>query len=350
MDDQTLSKEDIQALASFTPDSQEIELLSPYLDGLKSSQLVPHNLGEPEKYFLSVMAVPGLKTRLDCWITKLTFATQFVDVKNSVETLLRACVEVKKSNNFKKILEIILAFGNFLNHETQRGGAFGFKMAILLQLTDVRSQSDPKTTLLHTIIEFLCQTYPELVNFYQELGNCESASELKEMAFVSGELKHLKESISQIQEFMQKPDSKAGKFADIMKDFLPTSSALVSKIEALFQKAQNLYNDLINFYGESEGTPTSFGDFFGVIYGFCVAFEKTVEDIERRKVLEEKQRVAAAEKERRLAQRLAMQSQQQQGKATKFKQVMDDLTGPSLIANTRAQLKEVGTASPIIDT
>jgi len=235
-----------------------------------------------------------------------------------------------------------------LNYETQRGGAFGFKMSILLQLTDVRSQSDSKKTLLHTIIEYLYQTYPEIVNFYQELGNSESASELKEMAFVSGELRHLKEAISQIQEFAQKPESKTGKFTDVMKDFLPTSSALVSKIEALYQKAQNLYTDLINFFGESEGTPTSFGDFFGVIYGFCVAFEKTVEDIERRKVLEEKQRVQAAEKERRVAQRLAMQSEKQQGKATKFKQVMDDLTGPSLIANTKAQLREVGSpASPI---
>lgn len=93
------------------------------------------------------------------------------------------------------------------------------------------------------------------------------------MSFLSGELKTLKDSISEIQEFMNKPDSKVGKFSDTMNEFLPTSTALVAKIEALFSKAQSLYNDLVNFYGEAESASKSFGDFFGTVFGFSVAFE-----------------------------------------------------------------------------
>jgi len=243
-----------------------------------------------------------------------------------VETLLRACVEVKKCTSFKKVLEVILAFGNFLNHNTQRGGAFGFRLNTLLQLSDVRAHSDPKKSLLHTIVEYLSEHYPDTIEWPKDILNCEGASQLKEMAYLSGELKSLKESISQIQEFMTKPEANIGKFGETMKEFLPTSSALVAKIEALFSKCQSLYNDLITFYGEADTTTKSFGDFFGVIFGFSVAFEKAVDDLKRRKIVEEKKRQAAAEREKREAQRLVNQQQNAQGKAVKFKQAMDDLT------------------------
>jgi len=163
---------------------------------------------------------------------------------------------------------------------------------------------------------------------------------LKEMGFLSGELKALKESISQITEFMLKPGAQSGRFAVVMKEFLPTSSALVSKIETLFQKAQGLYGDLVNFFGENDGgAQKSFGEFFGNIFAFSVAFEKTVDDIKRRKEMEEKQRIAQIEREKREAQRLLNKEQkQQQGKATRLKQVMDDFsTGQSYTGKRRVE-------------
>jgi len=180
--------------------------------------------------------------------------------------------------------------------------------------------------LLHTIVEYLSENFPETLEFSKEIQNSEGASQLKEMGFLSGELKSLKDSISQIQEFITKPESNVGKFAETMKEFLPTSSALVAKIEALFSKAQSLYNDLITFYGEADSSTKSFGDFFGVIFGFSVAFEKAVDDLKRRKIVDEKRRQAAAEREKREALRMTNQQQNAQGKAVKFKQAMDDLT------------------------
>jgi len=173
----------------------------------------------------------------------------------------------------------------------------------------------------------------------KKIQNCEAASQLKEMSFLGGELKTLKDSISDIQTFMLKPEANVGKFAETMKEFLPTSTALVSKIETLFSKAQSLYNDLITFYGEADTTSKSFGDFFGVIFGFCVAFEKTVDDLNRKKVVEEKKRLAAVERERREAQRSTAQQQSAQGKAGQFKQVMDDMISGQAYLKKRTTLE-----------
>jgi len=143
---------------------------------------------------------------------------------------------------------------------------------------------------------------------------------VKEIGFLSGELKALKEGIENIQAFSSKPEADYGKFGSMMKDFLPTSTALIGKIEGLFGKAQGLYNDLLTFFGENDASVTrSFADFFGVILSFSIVFEKTYTDIERKKLIEEKHRQAAAERERRELLRLESPNQ---GKANRLKRAL----------------------------
>jgi len=57
---------------------------------------------------------------------------------------------VSDSTNFKKILEAILAIGNYMNGSTARGGAYGFKLDALTKLHTIRSV-DPKITLVNDL-------------------------------------------------------------------------------------------------------------------------------------------------------------------------------------------------------
>ena len=98
---------------------------------------------------------------------------------------------------------------------------------------------------------------------------------MKELAFLSGELKAIKEGMASIEAFAATPAASCGRFGVISKDFLPTSKALVTKIEGLFQKAQGLYGDLITYFGESDPSVSqkTLAEFFGVLHNFGVAFE-----------------------------------------------------------------------------
>ena len=52
------------------------------------------------------------------------------------------------------MLEYILALGNYLNGQTARGGAYGYKLDSLLKLSDIKMK-DNKTTLFMYVIELV---------------------------------------------------------------------------------------------------------------------------------------------------------------------------------------------------
>ena len=56
------------------------------------------------------------------------FDELFVIVEPQIEAVIRAADALANSPAFKKVIEIILAFGNYMN-SAKRGAAYGFKLA-----------------------------------------------------------------------------------------------------------------------------------------------------------------------------------------------------------------------------
>lgn len=55
--------------------------------------------------------------------------------------LTKASKEILHSRNLKQLLEVVLAFGNFMN-KGQRGNAYGFKVSSLNKIADTKSSID----------------------------------------------------------------------------------------------------------------------------------------------------------------------------------------------------------------
>lgn len=55
--------------------------------------------------------------------------------------ILSASLQVVHSKRMRQILEVVLAFGNFMN-KGQRGNAFGFKVSSLNKIADTKSSID----------------------------------------------------------------------------------------------------------------------------------------------------------------------------------------------------------------
>ena len=68
--------------------------------------------------------------------------------------MIESCSEVVTSGKLRKVLEVVLAFGNFMN-QGRRGNAFGFKLSSLNNILDTKSSTDKDVTLLHYIIKTL---------------------------------------------------------------------------------------------------------------------------------------------------------------------------------------------------
>ena len=58
-----------------------------------------------------------------------------------VSALTRASKEILNSKSLKQLLEVVLAFGNFMN-KGQRGNAYGFKVSSLNKIADTKSSID----------------------------------------------------------------------------------------------------------------------------------------------------------------------------------------------------------------
>lgn len=75
------------------------------------------------------------------------FVVGFLDVSE-------ASTEVSSSECLRGILEIVLAFGNFMNRG-QRGNASGFRIASLNKIVDTKSSTNKRSTLLNYLAEVI---------------------------------------------------------------------------------------------------------------------------------------------------------------------------------------------------
>eukprot|EP01123_Difflugia_compressa_P011560 TRINITY_DN4673_c0_g2_i1.p1 TRINITY_DN4673_c0_g2~~TRINITY_DN4673_c0_g2_i1.p1 ORF type:complete len:398 (+),score=59.05 TRINITY_DN4673_c0_g2_i1:89-1282(+) len=276
MDEDMLSLDDIYSLSNFVPNSNEIERLKPYKD-----ECAP-KLGDPEQFFLVIMDIPDLDTRLECWQFKLSFSQKYSDILQRHEELLAACREIKSSKKFATILEVVLCVGNFLNYNSNRGGAWGYRLDSLLRLGDIKSRTDSDKSLLHIVFEILQVDSPEVIDFYHDFRNIDRAKEIQQINSLLGDIQSLENSIQKTENFLSSPPGQYGSFTECISPFVPYSKEKVQKLRVIHKTASDTYVDLLNYLGEPKTTPV--GAFFSTLQGFITAFEKTKFAIARKAV------------------------------------------------------------------
>jgi hypothetical protein len=165
LDTKALNPNFVVQLMRLLPTDQEVAALQSYT-GPKDE------LGVAEQFMFELLCIPRLKPRLQCFVFILEFNARLHDLSENVEVFSYAINDIIKCKKIVKLLEVILAIGNYLNGTGPRGGAFGFKLEVLTKLADTKT-ADNKSTLLHYIVSFVSQVYPELVTFPEELTNVE---------------------------------------------------------------------------------------------------------------------------------------------------------------------------------
>ncbi|KAJ0571483.1 putative formin, FH2 domain-containing protein [Helianthus annuus] len=135
----------VQTLLKMAPTDEEELKLRLYGGDLS-------RLGSAERFLKILVEIPYAFKRLESLLFMCTLQDEEANIKESFETLEAACVELKKSRLFLKLLEAVLKTGNRMNVGTFRGSATAFKLDTLLKLSDVKG-TDGKTTLLHYVVQ-----------------------------------------------------------------------------------------------------------------------------------------------------------------------------------------------------
>ncbi|XP_058021970.1 formin-like protein 3 isoform X3 [Ahaetulla prasina] len=293
----TLPVDFVECLMRFLPTENEVKLLRQYEKERKPVE----ELSDEDRFMLHFSKVERLTQRMAIMAFLGNFSENIQMLMPQLSAIIAASASVKSSQKLKRMLEIILALGNYMN-SSKRGSVYGFKLQSLDLLLDTKS-TDRKLTLLHFIAMMVKEKYPELSNFWQELHFVEKAAAVS-LENVLLDVKELGRGMDLIRRECSLHEH------SILRNFLIANEGKLDRLQKDAKTAEEAYNTVVRYFGESpKTTPPSV--FFPVFARFIRAYKDAEQENELRKKQEQAQREQAlAQEAKRLEKRNKWQQQE----------------------------------------
>ncbi|CAG5990859.1 unnamed protein product [Menidia menidia] len=265
------------------------------------------DLAESEQFGVVMSGVKRLMPRLQAIQFRLQFEEQLNNIKPDIVSVTAACEDLRKSETFSKLLQIILLVGNYMNAGSRNGKAFGFSISYLCKLRDTKS-ADLKQTLLHFLADVCQEQYPDIMSFPDELIHVEKASRVsaetlqKNLELMGRNIKNLEKDI----ETFPPPQNDKDLFVEKMSisssftylhSFVSHAKEQFEKLDLLHKNMEKQYFDLGNYF-VFDPRKMSVEEFFGDLNTFKNMFQEAVKENQKRKEAEEKIKRAKLAKEK----------------------------------------------------
>ncbi|XP_052462872.1 formin-like protein 2 isoform X1 [Carassius gibelio] len=270
LDLRSLPVDFVECLMRFVPTEAELKVLRQYEKERKPLE----NLTDEDRFMIQFSKIERLMQKMTIMAFVANFSESIQLLTPQLHAVIAASVSIKSSQKLKKILEIILALGNYMN-SSKRGAVYGFKLQSLDLLLDTKS-TDRKMTLLHYISNVVKEKYQQVTLFYNELNYVEKAAAVS-LENVLLDVKELQRGM----DLTRRENSMHGNNT-LLRDFLQQNENKLKKLQDDAKIAQDAYDEVVKFFGEcSKTTPPSV--FFPVFVRFVKAYRQAEEDNEQRK-------------------------------------------------------------------
>jgi len=288
-DTSVLTENLLQSLVQYLPTPDQFTKLREYTEEYDS-------LAEAEQFAISLADIKRLVPRLKSLTFKLHFPELVQDCKPDIVAATAACEELKKSSKFARVLEIILLIGNIMNTGSRNEQSVGFDISYLPKLSNTKDK-DNKRTLMHFLVETIESSYPDLINFYEEIIHLDRA------ARVSCEI--IEKALKQIESSLRNLDtdlvisSRAiidvdDLFTEVMQSFAEEAKAQYSILLSMKSKMDSLYSDLSEYF-VFDGRKYTLEELFADIKAFKDKFKEAHGALkEEREVVAKLERVREA--------------------------------------------------------
>ncbi|XP_075313400.1 delphilin isoform X2 [Odontesthes bonariensis] len=260
----------IKQLQLYAPDDEEVKQYQRFDQD-------PAKLSEPDQFIFQMLMVPEYKTRLRSLHFKTTLQERTEEMKVAFDYIYKASVELKSSKKLAKILEFVLAMGNYLNNgQPKSNRTTSFKINFLTELSTTKTV-DGKSTFLHILAKSLYQHFPELLNFPRDLTTVPLAAKVNQRA-ITTELSDLHSTIKDIRTACQKiPATSEDHFTSVMSSFLENSHPAIQSLESLQTRAMEEFSKVASYFGE-DSKSTNTEAFFGIFSEFMSKFERAISE------------------------------------------------------------------------
>lgn len=291
LDDSALDVDQVDNLIKFCPTKEEMELLKGY-SGDKE------NLGKCEQFFLELMKVPRVESKLRVFSFKIQFRSQVSELRNNLNVVNSASEQIRNSAKLKRIMQTILSLGNALNQGTARGSAIGFRLDSLLKLTDTRARNN-KMTLMHYLCKVLADKLPELLDFQKDLLSLEAATKIQ-LKYLAEEMQAISKGLEKVEQELTASENDgpvSHAFHKTLKEFLIVAEGEVRSLASLYSGVGRNADALALYFGEDPAR-CPFEQVVSTLLNFVKMFGRAHEENCKQVELEKKRAQKEAEMEK----------------------------------------------------
>ncbi|XP_017096188.2 disheveled-associated activator of morphogenesis 1 isoform X2 [Drosophila bipectinata] len=291
----------VEQLLKFTPSAEERALLDEHSEDIES-------LARADRFLYEISKIPHYEQRLKSLHYKKRFMLTVNDLIPRITSVMEASREVARSRRLRKLLELVLALGNYMNRGA-RGNASGFRLASLNRLADTKSSAAKGTTLLHYLVQVIERKFKDLLKLEDDIPHVREASKVS-LGEMDKDIQMLRTGLADVAreiEFHRSsgPAQQGDRFLPVMREFHAQASVRFAELEDKFQDMKTRFDRAVRLFGE-DGSVLQPDEFFGIFDSFLGSFAEARHDNEslrRRQEEEEKRAKQEAELKKRTIER-----------------------------------------------
>ncbi|XP_038073094.1 uncharacterized protein LOC119741421, partial [Patiria miniata] len=310
MDTTIVDLENFESLFEIRHQDDELVKIKAHLD-----KETDQPLDKPEQFLYELSQIPDFADRVYCMTFQASFHENLTSLRGKLGNVQYVCEVLLTSEGVKKILGLILAFGNYMNGGNRtRGQADGFGLDILAKLKDVKSM-DNKISLLQYIVTHYVEKIDEHSGTEQAHCPLPEPSKINQAALVKFE--DLTKDLSKIKRDLKGCEGKMVKvlkssaeehlqpFKDKMEAFLSQAKDDVGITEEKLEETVTKFDYLSKSYcvkpkSNEELTPNYlFSLWAPLCKDFKDLWKKEQQGIAKRRMREAQEKVKQKQEEKR---------------------------------------------------
>ncbi len=140
-----LPKDTVEQMLKFIPTVEEMTLLE------ENRTEYPH-MAKADRFLYEMSKINRYKHKLKILFYKKKYVDLYKELAYKFKITAELCTTLVSNKNILKLLEIVLALGNFMNQSQKRSVAVGFSISNLNKLVDIKASNDKSFSMLHYIV------------------------------------------------------------------------------------------------------------------------------------------------------------------------------------------------------
>jgi len=249
---------------------------------------------------MGLSKIPQLRARMECLQYKLQCPTKIEELQPALLRIRAATSTMQgNSDNFLKLLEVVLAFGNFLNSGTSKGNAIGFSLRSLEKLQDTKGND--KSNFLGIIVEYIEDHNSDIANWTKDLANIKSAAKVS-WDSIQDDLKELQGGLRVCETkvtSVTRGENRYDVFYKLMPVSLDECRKKFEEIDQLNTSVMKDFGELAEKYGE-DPSRTKPEEFFTCLTNFMLQYETQTKEFKIKRIQEKKKQLEEKKKNQRL--------------------------------------------------